>query len=139
MIEWVIVVQRQLSNLSALLWREQVNLQWNDDVEVCFVKKQHAWLDFCSASSLKQQSADKHVAPLGHISNSEPTSLCSFSLMLLSVEATHTNCIVFGLTRLGLEPTIYRTRGEHAKHYTTDAICNWRTDCSRATILGSST
>ena len=28
---------------------------------------QHAELDFYSASSLKQQSADSHVAPLGHI------------------------------------------------------------------------
>ena len=28
---------------------------------------QHAELDFYSASSLKQQSADRHVSPLGHI------------------------------------------------------------------------
>jgi enhancing lycopene biosynthesis protein 2 len=28
----------------------------------------------------------------------------------------------FGLTRLGPEPTIYCTRGEHANHYTTDVI-----------------
>jgi hypothetical protein len=33
----------------------------------CFVLDQHAELDFHSASSLKQQSADRHVAPLGHI------------------------------------------------------------------------
>jgi hypothetical protein len=37
-------------------------------------------------------------------------------------EATNTNFIVFDLTRPGLEPTINRTRGEHAKHYTTDAV-----------------
>ena len=30
---------------------------------------------------------------------------------------------MFGLTRPGLEPTNYRTRGEHANHYATDAIC----------------
>jgi hypothetical protein len=30
--------------------------------------------------------------------------------------------IVFGLTRSGLELTIYRTRGEHANHYVTDAV-----------------
>jgi hypothetical protein len=35
-----------------------------------------------------------------------------------SGEATNTNCIVFCLTRSGLEPTIYCTRGEHANHYT---------------------
>ena len=37
-------------------------------------------------------------------------------------EATNTNFIVFGLTRLGLEPTFYCTWGEHANHYTND-IC----------------
>jgi hypothetical protein len=41
---------------------------------------------------------------------------------MLSGEATNTNFIVFGLTQPGLEPTIYHTRGEHANHYTTDAI-----------------
>ena len=41
---------------------------------------------------------------------------------MLIGEATHTNCIVFGLTRSGLEPTIYRTREEHANHYTTETV-----------------
>jgi hypothetical protein len=47
----------------AISWREQVNLQGDDD-EVRFVLDQHAELDFCSASSLKQQSTGRHVAPL---------------------------------------------------------------------------
>jgi membrane-associated HD superfamily phosphohydrolase len=34
----------------------------------------------------------------------------------------HTNCTVFGLTRPGLELTIYRTRSEQVKHYTTDTV-----------------
>jgi hypothetical protein len=51
---WVIVVSRQFSNFSAILWWEQVNFQWDDD-EVCFVLDQHAELDFYSASSLKRQ------------------------------------------------------------------------------------
>ena len=29
-------------------------------------------------------------------------------------------CTEHGLTRSGLEPTIYRTRGEHANDYSTD-------------------
>ena len=41
---------------------------------------------------------------------------------MLRGEATNTNFIVFGLTRSGLEPTIYRTGGEDANHYTTDAV-----------------
>jgi hypothetical protein len=36
-------------------------------MKVRFVLDKHAELDFYSASSLKQQSADRHVAPLGHI------------------------------------------------------------------------
>jgi hypothetical protein len=51
--------------IQQLLW-EQVNFQW-DDNEVRFVLNQHAKLDFYSASSLKQQPAGMHVAPLGHI------------------------------------------------------------------------
>ena len=47
-------------------WREQVNFQWDDD-EVRFVLDQHAELDFYSAISPKQQSAGRHVAPLGQI------------------------------------------------------------------------
>ena len=41
---------------------------------------------------------------------------------MLNGEATNTNLIVFGFTWSGLEPTIYRTRGEHANHNTTDMI-----------------
>jgi len=41
---------------------------------------------------------------------------------VLSGEATNTNFIVLGLTRSGLAFTIYRTRGEHANHYTTNAV-----------------
>jgi hypothetical protein len=75
-------------------------------------------LDFYSASSLKQQSSGRHVAPLGHIILIPSQPVC-----VLSGEATHTNFIVFGLTRPGLEPTTYRTRGEHSNHYVIDAMC----------------
>jgi len=72
---------------------------------------------FYCASSLKQQSADRHVAHSDNII----LIPSSFSLML-SGEATNTNFIVFVLIRSGLEPTIYRTRGEYVKHRTTDAV-----------------
>jgi hypothetical protein len=39
----------------------------SDDDEVHFVLDQHAELDFYRASSLKQQSGGRHVAPLGQI------------------------------------------------------------------------
>ena len=48
-------------------WREQVKFQRDDD-EVRFVRETNtlSWI-FNSASSLKQQSADRYVAPSGHI------------------------------------------------------------------------
>jgi hypothetical protein len=41
---------------------------------------------------------------------------------MLCGEATNTNFIVCGLTLTGLKHTIYRTQGEHANHYATDAV-----------------
>jgi hypothetical protein len=53
------------------------------DDEVRFVLDQQVKLDFNSASSRKQQSADRRVASTGkHYPDSEPTSLCSFCLMM---------------------------------------------------------
>ena len=46
----------------------------------------------------------------------------SFNTTCLAEKQLYTNCIVFGLTRSGHEPTIYRTRGERANHYTTAAV-----------------
>ena len=66
-----------IQQFSAISWREQVNFQWDDD-EVRF--DLHADLKFYSASSLKQQSAGRHVAPLEHIILTP--SHCSFSSML---------------------------------------------------------
>ena len=54
----------------------------------------------------------------------EPTSLCSFSLMLRAQRRSNKYQLVFGLTRSGLEPTIHRTRSEHANHYNPDAVRN---------------
>ena len=55
--------------MSAILWREQVNVQWDDVDEVRFVLSQHAELDFYSAISLKQQSAGRNVPPLDFRAN----------------------------------------------------------------------
>ena len=55
------------SAIFQLLW-EQVNFQWDDDeFRFVLIITKNVELDFYSASSLKQQSADRHVAPLGHI------------------------------------------------------------------------
>ena len=55
-----------LAIFSAIPWREQVIFQWDDD-DVRFALDQHDSLDFYSASSLKQQSANRHVDRLGYV------------------------------------------------------------------------
>jgi hypothetical protein len=60
-------------------WQEQINFQWGDD-EVCFVLDQHAELDFYIATSLKQQSADRHVSPLDTLSWFEAKQSLNFLL-----------------------------------------------------------
>ena len=123
MSEWLLLNANSAIFL-AISWREQVNCQWDDDVR--FVLDQHAELDFYSASSLKQQSAARHIALLRHIIliPSQQVFALSPKCCMLSGEATNTNLIVFGLTRLGLEATIYHTPGEHANHYATDTVFN---------------
>jgi hypothetical protein len=74
--EWLL-----FNAISAILWREQVHFQWDDD-EVRFVLDQHAELDFYSASSLKQQSVSRHIAPLGQIILILSQPVFAFSLML---------------------------------------------------------
>jgi hypothetical protein len=44
--------------------------------------------------------------------------------------ATNTYFIVIGMTRSGLEPTIYHSRGEHLNYYITNAVIftGWNQD-----------
>jgi len=57
-------------------------------------------VDFDNATSLKKQSADRHVARLEHIILIPSQSVFAHlpELCVLSREATNTNFLVFGLT-----------------------------------------
>jgi hypothetical protein len=72
----------------------------NDDDDVHLVLEQHVYLDFYKASSMKQQAAVRHDAPLRHINCTlsqqvfAPTHKCC----MLSRKVVNTNLIVFGLT-----------------------------------------
>jgi hypothetical protein len=50
--------------------------------------------------------------------------LCKWLCICLALVqgATNTNFIIFGLIWPGLQSTLYRTRGENANHYATDAV-----------------
>jgi hypothetical protein len=73
--------------------------------------------DFYSASSLKQQSVDRHSPPLGHIIliPNQPVFALSPYCCMLSGEATNSNFIVFGFTWSELKLTIYHTRSDAVK------------------------
>ena len=104
--------------ISTTSWRERVNFQSDND-EVRFVLVQHAELDFNVLAHWNNSPRVDMSLHTGHIiliPVLAPTPQCH----VLSGEATHTNCIVFGLTRPSLEPTIYHTRDDHTNQYTTD-------------------
>jgi hypothetical protein len=65
-----------------------------------------------SKPSLKQPSVGIHIAPLGYIIliPSQQVFVLSPKYSVRCGEATNTNFIVVGLTRLGFEPTIYPRR-----------------------------
>jgi hypothetical protein len=64
--QWVSEWLLSNSNFSAILWQEKVNFQWDDDESALYQTNMLNWYLY-SASSLKQQFAGRHVAPLGHI------------------------------------------------------------------------
>ena len=55
-------------------------------------------------------------------------SLLLFLNAAYLAEKQQIQILAFGLTWSGLEPTIYRTRGEQSNHYTTDVVRDmiWR-------------
>jgi hypothetical protein len=63
-------------------------------------------------------------APLGHIIlfPSQPALIFLLNDACLAEKQQIPFFLVFGLTRRGLELTIYRTQGEHANHYVTDVV-----------------
>jgi hypothetical protein len=114
--EWLLL-NAKWTIFSTISWREQLKFWWDNDDDVRFVLDQHSEFDCYSVSLLKQQPVVRYVHPLGHIIriSIQPSNV-------LTAEATNTNSIFFGLTRSGLELTIYRHRWEHANHSTTDAV-----------------
>ena len=91
-----------MNNFSAISWWEQVILDhWWDDNDVCFVLDQHAYLDFYSASSLKQQSTSQHHFTKDTLSwfwASQFPEWC-----VLSGEAANTNFIVLWFNLSGAQ------------------------------------
>ena len=76
-----------------IIARTVTSIRWDDDDDddICF-EKEHAYLDFYSASSLKQQSMGRHAAPLKkQYPNSKPTSLFSYSLYSMVLPAQGMN------------------------------------------------
>ena len=63
----------------------------------------------------------RHTRTL-YLISSQPVFALSPQYCVFSGQATNINFIVFGQTLPGVEPTIYRNRGEQANQYTTDGV-----------------
>ena len=61
----MIVVQRQVRNVSVISWLEQVTVL-RDDNEICFVLDQQTELELYSVSSLQQHNTNRIINPLLH-------------------------------------------------------------------------
>jgi hypothetical protein len=108
----------------AISWREQVTFRWYDDDDdfQFFTINKFSWI-FIMLTQWKTVIGQTWRSTRTHYTDFDPTSVCSYSLkLLLSRVATHTNFIIFGLIRLGLDPTMYRNRGKPFNHYTADMI-----------------
>ena len=83
---------------------------WNNRLYVYISLHSGTYPD--SRPSLKQPSVGIHIAPLGYIIliPSQQVFVLSPKYSVRCGEATNTNFIVVGLTRLGFEPTIYPRR-----------------------------
>ena len=80
-------------------------------IYIRFVQEKQYKLDCYSASSLKQQSTARHVAPPGYISLISSRPVLSRTVVCLEQRTNkYYLLIVFGLTRAGSDPTSYRSR-----------------------------
>jgi hypothetical protein len=95
---------------------------FNCIIETQLVQNKHFKFDVYSASSLKQQFGAGRHFPLW-----EHCPVIQF-LLLLGGKAVNTNLLflftdfIFGLTRSGIEPTIFRTQSECVNHYVHDRV-----------------
>ena len=103
--ECVIIVLRQMINMSAISWREQVTFPWDHD-KVRFVLDQHAVLGFYNTMTLKQQIVGRNVVSLWHINRIlfQPVFAFTPQFCVFRGESANPNFRVFGLTRPGSNP-----------------------------------
>lgn len=82
----------------------------------------NVYIDINTASSLKQQSLGRQTCSsnLRYYTDSQSTIFCSY--FMPSWESANINFMVFGLTRAGITPTIYRTQGKHTYHCITAIV-----------------
>lgn len=99
-----------MRTLLDILWRENVH-----DTYDCFVLDQHADR---GRGILKCHSTDAYF-----FFNSDPTGISLAAYCWVTIgEAENTEHMFLGFSRIGIEPTIYRTRSKLFNHYITDSI-----------------
>ena len=85
------------------------------------IKYQSRWIDsFCICLVIVFVKWSPHWDTLSWFRATQSFVLSPYWCVLIG--SSNANFIVFGLTRPGLEPTIYYTRDEYGSHYTTNAV-----------------
>ena len=108
---------------SAISLPAQVNFQYNEG-EVRFVLKQHPFLTYHSACSLKQQSVNSHYTPLGHIILIPSQLVCSFTLMWRFTAVLTTKSFTF---EFGISLVMRLQHFEWLRIYKSVRICQYGT------------
>ena len=116
-----------MSNFSAISWREQV-IHFDEMLmmmSALFQTNMLSWifivLDFWLTETIFCMQTC--CSTLTHYSDSKPTSLCSYSLVLCAQRRSNKHqfyCPWFDPT--GAQIQIDRTRGKHANHYNTYVV-----------------
>lgn len=111
----------KLSNCGIYIIKRTSSFWWNND-NACIILDQFVWVFIVLPhwSNISQVDMSLHSSTLYF-----PRELV-FGLFLQccmnSEERTKIICLVFGLTRYWIDPTIYHTCPEHACHNTTDTV-----------------
>jgi hypothetical protein len=130
------VLSREETNTNISLWYNPTRARTNDLPHLRPAASVSLHYENPTQRVVLEQSGPHHhlvetwkIAKLALDNNHSLTLLLPLLLVVFNVvclaEKKQIQISVFGITRPGLEPMIYRTRGQHANHYATDAGFYW--------------
>jgi hypothetical protein len=122
-VKWAIFQLYHGENKLAKSWREQVTFYEMIIMLSLYQTNKLSWIFIVLAHCNNSPRLDRSLrSDTLFRFRANKCTLSHECFLLQAVKQHNPNFTVFCLTRPGLEPTINRTRGEHASHYTIDAV-----------------